>query len=407
MSEPVSHPVPRQLEQLQTLGGVAAALGLSACVAGFAVDNAQFYRSWLFGFLFWVCIPIGCLGLICLNYQTGGRWGAVIRRLCEAGTRTFPLLALLFVPIAAGLPNIYLWAMPEAAQDEILREKAPYLNGPFFIGRAALYFAIWIVLAHFLNKWSLQSDGGHDEQRARKQRKLAAAGLVLGALTVSFMAIDWGMSLDPHWFSTVYGIWFLIGSLLAAMTFCVVLLCTFAEEAPFRGVLRTEHFHDLGKLTFAFLMFWAYISFSQFLIIWSANLAEEVPWYLRRFQGGWEYLILALVVFQFMLPYALLLSQDVKRNRYSLRAVAGWLLLMRALELFWLVAPDAGPTQHGIARALHVHWMDVAAWLGIGGVWLLYYVHQLRSRPLLPLGEPDLGAVSVHADAPAAAESHA
>jgi hypothetical protein len=205
----------------------------------------------------------------------------------------------------------------------------------------------------------------------------------------------------------VYGVWFLIGSLLAAMTFCVVLLATFAPEEPFRDVVRTHHFHDLGKLTFAFLMFWAYISFSQFLIIWSANLPEEIPWYLRRFQGGWEYLILGLVVMQFMLPYALLLSQDVKRDRRWLRAVAGWLLLMRAFELFWLVAPDAGPGEHGAARALHVHWMDLAAWIGIGGLWLLYYVHELRGRPLLPLGEPDLGGLPEQVKPHAAAEGHA
>jgi len=389
-----THPVPPQLEQLKTLGGVSAALGLMACAAGFGLDSEQFFRSWLFAFLFWVSIPIGCLSLSFIGHLSGGRWGAVTRRLTEAGTRTFPLLVLVFVPIAAGLPRLYsTWANP-APHDELVQAKAAYLNAPFFLGRTALYFAVWMLLAHFLNKWSLQSDHGHDEGLALKLRKLSGAGLVLMALTISFMSFDWAMSLDPHWFSTVYGIWFMISTLLSATTFTVVLLASFSGAAPFRGVVERDLFHDLGKLTFAFLMFWAYISFSQFLIVWSANLPEEIPWYLRRFQGGWEYLILAVALLHFALPYALLLSQDVKRSRSSLRAVAGWLLAMRAVDLYWLVAPDSG--QHAGLPPLHAHWLDLAALVGIGGLWLLYYAYQLRQRPLLPLGEPELGALGGH-----------
>jgi hypothetical protein len=407
MTDPVAHPVPPQVERLKTLGGVAGALGLAACAAGFAIDAGQFFRSWLFAFLFWSGIPIGCLSLLCVNYQTGGRWGAVIRRLLEAGTRTFPLLALLFLPIAAGLARLYPWAGPDAAHDEILQLKAAYLNVPAFLGRAALYFAIWIVLSRLLVKWSEQSDRGYDETLARKRRMLAGGGLVVQALAITFMSVDWGMSLDPHWFSTVYGIWFMIGTVLSAMTFSVVLLATFADEAPFRGVLRKDEFHDLGKLTFAFLMFWAYISFTQFLIVWAGNLPEEIVWYLRRFEGGWEYLILAVALLQFALPYALLLSQDVKRDRRKLRAIAGWVLLMHAVELYWLVAPDAGPQHHGAARALHFHWLDLAAWLGIGGLWLLFFAQQLRARPLLPLGEPDVPGATGAAQPSALAGGHA
>jgi hypothetical protein len=273
----------------------------------------------------------------------------------------------------------------QAAHDQLVHDKAAYLNGPFFVGRAALYFSIWSALALLSSRWSRHLGAGADERVARRLRVLSGGGLVAMALSITFMSVDWAMSLDPHWFSTVYGVWFMIGSLLAGMTFTVVVLALVCGERPFAGLVGRDDFHDLGKLTFAFLMFWAYISFSQFLIIWSGNLPEEIPWFLRRFQGGWEWLILAVVVFHFALPYALLLSQDVKRHPGRLQAVAAWILLMRAVDLFWLVGPDSAG--HG-AHGLRVHWMDVAAWAGLGGLWLLLYVLQLRSRPLLPVGEP-------------------
>ncbi len=377
--------LPPQLERLKTAGAVAGALGLAALAVGFATDPGQFFRSYLFGYLFWVCVALGSLALTLIGHQTGGRWALVTRRLSEAAARTLPALALLFVPIALGLGRIYPWARPEAAQDHLIHEKAAYLNGPFFVGRAVFYFAVWALLAHLSSKWSRQLDGGPDPAVSRRLRILSGGGLVAMALTLTFMSVDWAMSLDPHWFSTVYGVWFMIGSLLAGLTFVVVVLGLACAERPFAGLVGRDDFHDLGKLTFAFLMFWAYIGFTQFLIIWSANLPEEIPWYLRRFQGGWEWLILAVVVFHFALPYALLLSQDVKRHVGRLRAVAAWILVMRAVDLFWLVGPDsAGHGGHG----LHVHWMDVAAWVGLGGLFVLLYTLQLKGRPLLPVGEP-------------------
>lgn len=392
--------LPPQLERLKTVGAVAGALGLAALAVGYAGDPAQFFRSYLFGYLFWVCVALGNLALTLIGHQTGGRWAVVTRRLSEAAARTLPALALLFVPVAAGLAKVYPWARPEAAQDHLIHAKAAYLNGPFFVGRAAFYFAVWALLAHLTSRWSRQLDAGADPAVSRRLRSLSGGGLVALALTLTFMSVDWAMSLDPHWFSTVYGVWFMIGSLLSGLTFTVVVLGLACGERPFAGLVGRDDFHDLGKLTFAFLMFWAYISFSQFLIVWSANLPEEIPWFLRRFQGGWEWLILAVVLFHFVLPYVLLLSQDVKRHAGRLRAVAAWILLMRALDLFWLVAPDSAG--HG-AHGLRVHWMDLAAWVGLGGLWLLLYVLQLKSRPLLPVGEPVVREALARAEAGSAA----
>ncbi len=392
--------LPPQLERLKSAGAVAGALGLAALAVGYAADPSQFFRSYLFGYLFWICVALGGLALTLIGHQSGGRWALVTRRLSEAAARTLPALALLFVPIALGLGRLYPWAAPEAAHDPLVQQKAAYLNGPFFLGRAALYFAVWSLLAHLTSKWSRQLDGGPDPAVERRRRMLSGCGQVALALTITFMSVDWAMSLDPHWFSTVYGVWFMIGSLLSGITFVAVVLGLSGAEPPFAGVVGKDDFHDLGKLTFAFLMFWAYIGFSQFLIIWSANLPEEIPWYLRRFQGGWEWLILAVVVLHFALPYALLLSQDVKRHAGRLRAVAAWILVMRAVDLFWLVAPDS--SGHG-AHGLHVHWMDVAAWAGLGGLFLFLYALQLKSRPLLPVGDPLIREAMADAQGGAAA----
>jgi hypothetical protein len=380
------HPVPPQLLRLQRGAAVAAAVGILALLLGLVMDPTQFFRSYLLAYLFWIGIGVGCLSIAMIHHLSGGAWGVVIRRILEAGARTLRFAPLFFLPLAFGLARVYEWAGPAAAHDEVLKHKSLYLNQPFFLGRAAFYFVVWGLLAHYLNKWSLEMDRGPDVRLSQRLEALSGGGLVLMGLTITFSAVDWAMSLDPHWFSTIYGMLFMIGQALSALAMVIVLVSLIGNEPPLLGVVRPSMIHDLGKLLLAFVMVWAYISFSQFLIVWSGNLPEEIPWYVRRLGSGWQWLALILVIFHFALPFLLLLSRDLKRNARTLGMVAAGVLLVRLVDLFWLVGPDMKGHGHGLS----VHWMDVAAAVALGGAWLWTFAGHLQDRPLLPLGEPEL-----------------
>ena len=380
------------LDRLQRLAGIAGVVGLLGLLVGGVFDQAQFFRSYLFGFLFWWCAAIGCLSILMIQHLTGGWWGLTIRRLLEAGTRTVPLLALLFVPVLVGLPKIYIWAQREVvAHDPILQRKELYLNPVFFAGRAIFYFIVWSALAHFLNRWSLRQDSGYTLADARRLRSLSGGGLVLLGFTITFAAVDWAMSLDPHWFSTIYGFMFMVGQALAALALCIVVLCVLARGETLAAVAKPTVVHDLGKLMLAFTMLWAYMHLSQFLIVWSGNLPEEITWYLTRLSGGWQVLAAALVVLHFALPFLLLLSRDLKRNLGTLGWVAAGMFFMRMVDLFWIVGPNLSG-HHGADAAPHftLHLGDVAAVIGIGGVWLAAFARQLKGRPLLSATDPEL-----------------
>jgi hypothetical protein len=282
------------------------------------------------------------------------------------------------------------------AADPILRQKQAYLNVPFFLARAAFYFAVWIGLAFAIDRASMELDATAGDDRrylrvSRRLRGIGGAGLLLLGLTITFSSVDWAMSLDPHWFSTVYGVLFMVGQALSAMALVIILVARLGGRDPLARVLEPTVVHDLGKLMLAFVMLWAYIHVSQWIIVWSANIAEEVPWYVRRLHGGWQWLALALVVLHFALPFLLLLSRDLKRDARRLAPVAAGVLAMRVLDLYWLVAPDA-PLGHAGGHGLHVHWMDLTAIVGVGGLWLWFFAGRLAGRPLLSLGEPDIRA---------------
>jgi hypothetical protein len=387
MTSAVPSPV---LERLQKSGLAVGGLFLLALAAGFALDRGQFFRSYLVGWLFWVGIAVGCLGLAMLNHLTGGLWGLVPRRLHEAAARTVPAMAVLFLPLLLGLSSLYTWAQPEiAAADEVIQKKALYLNVPFFAGRALLYFVVWTLLAYSLSRLSRLQDAGTDPARDGLLRSISGVGLVVLSGTTTFAAIDWGMSLNPHWFSTMYGVLFIVGWTLSALSFTIVLMSSLAGEEPFAKALQPVTVHDLGKLLLAFTMLWGYVNFSQFLIIWSGNVSEETPFYLRRLAGGWMVMAVLLLVFHFALPFALLLSRPLKRNARVLGAVAALMLLMQLVDLFWLIGPDL--VGHGHADVpLRVHWMDLAAVLGLGGLWLFLFARQAQAAPVLPMGEPEL-----------------
>jgi len=356
-------------------------VGLALLGLGYGVDHPQFYRSYLLAFVFWVSVALGSLALLMVSHLSGGGWGVVARRVFEASSLTLPFLALAFVPVALGLQDLYLWAQPEMlASDRIVQHKAPYLNTGFFLGRTVLYFAIWSAMAWTLSAWSRRQDRGDDT--ALRMQRLSGGGLLVYAVTVFFMSVDWVMSLDPHYFSTIYGMLFMVGQGLSGMAFSIAMLAVFGRREPLSRVLGPSHLHDLGKLMFAFVMLWAYLTFSQYLIIWSANLPEEIPWYLARLQGGWGWVALALIFGHFFLPFFLLLNRDLKRNARTLSTVAIFILVIRLADIFWLIGPAHGTTR------ISVHWLDLVAPLALGGLFVTVFLWMLGTRPIVPVGEP-------------------
>jgi hypothetical protein len=386
-------PMPPALGRLQRAGFVSGGVFLLALAVGFILDREQFFRSYLLGWLFWLGVAVGCLGLAMLNQLTGGLWGLVPRRVHEAAARTIPTMALLFVPVLLGLGSLYVWSRPEVVEtDAVIRTKIAYLNVPFFVARSVLYFAVWSGLALVVSRWSRQQDEEADPGRGGRLRGISGVGLVALSGTTSFASIDWGMSLAPHWFSTMYGVLFIVGWTLSALSFTILLMAGLAKEPPMSEALGPGTVQDLGKLLLTFTMLWAYVNFSQFLIIWSGNVSEETPFYVQRLRGGWGVVAVALLLFHFALPFALLLSRPLKRSARSLAVVAGLMLVMQLVDLYWLIAPDLLTHGHGHA-ALSLHWMDLAAVLGLGGLWLFLFARQVQTRPVLPLGEPAVRAL--------------
>jgi hypothetical protein len=387
-----AYSAPPEVGRVQQLALVVGVVALLLLGVGFFLHHEQAFRSYLLGYVFWIGITLGCLAILMLQHMTGGAWGVVSRRALEAGTRTLPLMALSFVPIILGMHSLYHWADKEAVNtDPIIKHKGGYLNVYFFLGRAAVYFVLWGVWIYFLNKWSQEQDRTADRRLSRRMAVFSGPGLVVFVLTVTFAAIDWVMSLDPHWFSTIFGLLFVAGWALSCFAFVITVLALLANRQPMAGVIGAPHFHDLGKLLLAFVMVWAYFNFSQYLIIWSGNIPEETRWFLYRTKGGWGWVAIALVIFHFALPFVLLLSRDLKRNARRLAAVAAVVLLMRLVDLFWLIAPrPLGETPATSHAQFHVSWMDFAAPIGLGGIWLWFFIWQLKKRPLLPFNDPQL-----------------
>jgi hypothetical protein len=387
MTEPNLNPdhfqAPPQIDTLQKVGLGLGLVGLLGMAVGFASDHAQFYKSYLLGYVFVLGIPIGSLALLMIHHLSGGRWSLALRRTFEASSRTLPLMAVLFLPIIFGIHDLYHWSHADVvANDAILRHKAPYLNQSGFIIRAVVYFVVWSFLALMLARWSAQQDT--ERFSLDRFNKISGPGMLILGLTVTFASVDWVMSLDAHWFSTLFGLWFLVGMALTALAFSIVVAALLHNNANVAKALSTDRFHDYGTLLYAFIMLWAYLSYSQFLIIWSANLPEEIPYYLRRFGDGWQGVTLVVVAGHFVLPWLLLLFRSNKRTTKRLVAVACFMLVMRFLDVFWLIAPWVKQGAFG------VHWMDIAAVLGVFGLWVGAFCYLLKGRAVLPVGDPYL-----------------
>ena len=381
--------LPSAVARLQRPALIIGVAGLVVFVLTALADRAAFFQGYLVAYLFWAGIPLGSLALLMLQHLTGGQWGLVIRRTLEASTRTLPLIVLLFVPIIVGAGYLYPWMNHELMEKPALADKTRYLNLSFFVVRAAVYFAIWLGAAYLLNAWSLQQDRAADRRATKNMRMLSGPGLVFFILAVSFAAIDWSMSLRPEWYSTIYGLIYVAAWALSALAFTTLALSQLWKHETLSRVVKASHFHDLGKLLLALVMLWAYFAFSQFLIIWSGNLPEEIHWYLPRVKGAWGAIALVVVIFHFGFPFLLLLTRRVKRDPKILALVASLVLLMRVLDQFWMILPEF---DHGHTSLMSVA-AAVVAQVGIGGLWLATFLWQLGKRPLLPVNDPQFEAL--------------
>lgn len=376
---------PAELSRVSMRALIVGAVFVVLLVIGLFIDRAQFFHAYLVGFIFWVGITLGSLALLMLQHLTGGVWGLVIRRVLEAATRTLPLMLILFLPIIVGLKQIYPWTSPEfMSQTDALKQKAHYMNPSFFIIRALLYFALWSLMAMLLNWLSLQQDRSGDKQIRKRFQIISGPGLALLIISITFASIDWVMSLEPAWSSTIFGLIFVAAWSLSALSFTIVVMSWLSKRPPMDHVVQRAHFHDWGNLLLTLVMLWTYFAFSQYLIIWSGNLAEETTWYVARKHGGWGVIALAIVVLQFAFPFLSLLSRAAKKSSERLASLAVLILIMRVIDVIWLIEP-AYNGEH-----FHLSWMDLIAPIAIGGLWVSWFAWQLQKRALLPLNDPQM-----------------
>jgi hypothetical protein len=359
-------------------------------ITALALPNGrdEFFRAYLLSFMDWLGVALGSMAILMIRHLTGGGWGMVIRRILGAAMRTVPLLAALFIPIIIGMKSLYIWARPlELVEDKHLREHLAdltktYLTTNGFIIRAIFYFAVWNLLSFLLTYWSKQTDAPGAPINTPKFKAVAGPGLILYGFTISFAAIDWVMSLDPSWISTIFGLVILIGEVLSAMCFAVVVERILFDYKPMSEMLKPDFVHDHGKWMLAFTMVWAYFNFSQWLIIWAGNLPAEITFYIRRINGGWGAVGTFLAVFGFVVPFATLLSRPFKRNIKKLVWLALWILFIRYLDLFWIIEPN-------FSKTFTVTVSDIVVPVALGGIWLWYFFRNLASLPLLPAYDQD------------------
>jgi hypothetical protein len=384
---------PESVGRLQQRAFIVGVIALVIALVGAVRAPGLFYQSYLMSFMLVLGLAVGSLGLLMLQHLTSGHWGIIIRRSLESATRTLPLIAALFLPIVFfGMKYLYsAWLDPEELRKEPLSQfQQTYLTAGRFQVRAVIYFVIWLALMVIFNSLSKQQDTNREDRALRRRLiMLAGPGIILYVFVMSFAAIDWVMSLSPHWASTIYGFLFVAGQLVSSMSLMIAVVVLLARSEPFASVLQKRHLHDLAKLLLAFVMLWAYFDFSQLLIIWSGNQPEEITFYRTRLYGGWGVVAVIVLVFHFFVPFFLLLSQDVKRNAKVLPKIAVWLIFMRLVDLFWMTRPEftsnARPT-----------WLDVVLPIAFGGLWLGFFAFNLRQRPLLPVGDPKLAEALEH-----------
>jgi len=372
-----------QMDRAQRNALVVGVIALAVSLIGLFQNATHFWQSYLFAFIFWSGLALGCLGIFLLHNVVGGNWGVAIRRLIEPGIQTLPLFLIAVIPVLISLKALYSWTDPAVrAHDFAVGHKAFYMSVPFFIIRTIVYFAIWFFFGYRILGMANEHERTGNPALFKKIKGASAPALLIYVLSTTYAFVDWIMSLEPDWYSTIYPWMFTVGEFLLTFSFVIALLILLSDREPFAGFLKTSHYHDLGNLMLAFTMLWAYLSFSQLIIIWSENLPDEIPWYVRRFSGGWGYLAWFISIFHFCVPFFLLLMRFIKRNPKLLRTVAVWMIVVRLVDVFWIVIPAFRQ------RALEIYWTDVALLLGLGGIWLAFYIRNLKARPLLVPSDP-------------------
>ena len=383
--EQVTIPPGHSWNRLPLIGAVCAVLGAVACAILGAGNPKQFFFSWLVAFLFFLSLALGALFFVLIHYATQGGWGIVVRRIGETVFATVPVMAALFVPLLLGLHDLYSWSVPGAADhDALLRWKEPYLNVPFFLIRAALYFGLWSFIALIYFRGSRGQDATGDAAVSVRLRRFAGPAIIVLALTTAFASVDWIMSLTPHWYSTIFGVYFFAGSFVGFFALLSVVAVAMRRAGLLDTVISAEHLHDIGKLLFAFMVFWTYIGFSQFFLIWYANLPEETIWYKARMEGSWMTVSLFLMAGHFVVPFFYLMGRPVKRNGATLAVGGAWLLAMHFVDLYWQVMPTLHPD--GFSPSL----LDVAALVAVGGCFVAAASWLMRRQALVPLRDPRL-----------------
>lgn len=376
-----------QLAKLQRFALIAGVVGLALSVIGALTGLDKFFQAYLLSYLFWFGITAGCIGFLMLHNTVGGGWGFIIRRPLEAGSRSLPVMAVLFLPILIsafmGDNSLFEWAHSSAATDKILQQKAGFLNPQFFAVRAVIYFVIWGIFMVLLNKWSRVLDEREDPEVMARLNYLGATGMLVHTLLVTGMAIDWSMSLQPHWFSSIYGLLYVAGQALATLALMNVINGTLGQANPLSKLVPDRYFRDLGNLMMAIVLVWSYISFSQYLIQYSGNMAEEVGWFTMRREGGWGIIGLMVVFLHFALPFAVLLSSLMKTKPQNLAKIAAFILFMRWIDLLYQNRPPFSETLLG-----GLYLADLGLMLLLGGIWMWLWAEQMKKQPLVPLHDP-------------------
>ena len=377
-----------RLSDSKNVGKKFLVIGL-ACLfisaIGYFMNAEQFFHSYLTSFMFWLSISLGVFFLLMIHYLTGAVWSVVLRRLYENFTITLPYMFILFIPVILGIHELYHWSHQDVvASDALLQKKAAFLNSGFFSIRSFLYFAIWTFFAVKLYKESLNQDIQTEKTPLSKSRQICAVSILFFALTITFSSFDWIMSLDAHWYSTIFGVYIFSGCTMAALASITLLLVFLKRHPIFKNVITVEHFHDVGKLLFTFVVFWAYMAFSQYFLIWYANIPEETIWFKHRWVGSWKFASLLLVFGHFVVPFFILMIRGNKRKFTVMAVMSIWLLFMHWLDLYWLILPNLH--HHGV----HLSWMDLTSFVGIGGLFLWLFWIKLTAHSLLPVKDPFL-----------------
>jgi hypothetical protein len=379
---PESRPAATGIARAQVPALIVGVIGVVVAAIGYFTNAPEFYRAWLPAFLFWFLIASGSIGVMCLQYITGGEWGVLIRRPLGAASRTIPIFILFAIPLLFGLEHVYVWANKAVvAHDLLLQKKQMYLNATSWMIRGLVYFALWTLWVWRIRVLSLDFAKTRSPYTDLSRRRWSASGLLLIVLSLTLASVDWVMSLEPKWYSSMFGISFTVGAGLSAFAFVTFFLVLLAPTDAMRGILKPGHFRDLGNLMLAFTMLWAYTNFSQFLLIWYGNIKEETPYYLKRMHGVWGWMAAGLILFHFFLPFFMLLMRAIKDHPKTIGVVTLIILLMRFIDIYWLTAPAYYATIPGSI------WMTLFAFLGIGGLWLAAFIWQLKGQTIIPIHE--------------------